>query len=112
MISCWLLDSFSVQFSFYALYRSFTQCQFVEEEGDIIFYKNSYGEAARHAVAGKDVDMKEPHSETDKTKWTPIASCINICTREIVVTILLTKSRWHEIDLWQNPLFIISTVRY
>ncbi|KAF5309307.1 hypothetical protein D9611_014406 [Ephemerocybe angulata] len=33
--------------SFYALYRSFTQCLFVEEDGDIVFYKNRKGEAAR-----------------------------------------------------------------
>ena len=38
--------SFS-QPSFYALYRSFTECQFIEEEGDIIFYKNRKGEAVR-----------------------------------------------------------------
>lgn len=33
--------------TFYALYRSFTQCQFIEDEGDIIFYKNREGKAAR-----------------------------------------------------------------
>ncbi|KAF6743663.1 delta-12-fatty acid desaturase [Ephemerocybe angulata] len=33
--------------SFYALYRSFTQCLFVKEDGDIVFYKNRKGEAAR-----------------------------------------------------------------
>ncbi|EPQ53468.1 hypothetical protein GLOTRDRAFT_130803 [Gloeophyllum trabeum ATCC 11539] len=33
--------------TWYALYRSFTQCLFVEEEGEIIFYKNKYGKAAR-----------------------------------------------------------------
>ncbi|KAF9537044.1 hypothetical protein CPC08DRAFT_731456 [Agrocybe pediades] len=33
--------------SFYALYRSFTQCLFIEDEGDIIFYKNREGVAAR-----------------------------------------------------------------
>ncbi|PFH50487.1 hypothetical protein AMATHDRAFT_193081 [Amanita thiersii Skay4041] len=33
--------------SFYALYRSFTQCVFVEDEGNIIFYKNKHGVAAR-----------------------------------------------------------------
>ncbi|KAK0465151.1 fatty acid desaturase-domain-containing protein [Desarmillaria tabescens] len=36
--------------SFYALYRSFTQCLFVEEEGDIVFYKNKNGEAAREVA--------------------------------------------------------------
>ncbi|KAF8062486.1 hypothetical protein FPV67DRAFT_1421932, partial [Lyophyllum atratum] len=29
----------------YALWRSFTQCTFVESEGDVIFFKNQYGEA-------------------------------------------------------------------
>ncbi|XP_006455479.1 hypothetical protein AGABI2DRAFT_209944 [Agaricus bisporus var. bisporus H97] len=29
----------------YALWRSFTQCVFVEDEGDVIFFKNWYGEA-------------------------------------------------------------------
>ncbi|KIM38876.1 hypothetical protein M413DRAFT_75526 [Hebeloma cylindrosporum] len=29
----------------YALWRSFTQCTFVESEGDILFFRNQYGEA-------------------------------------------------------------------
>lgn len=33
--------------SFYALYRSFTECLFVEEDGDIVFYKNKEGKAVR-----------------------------------------------------------------
>ncbi|KAJ3507813.1 hypothetical protein NLJ89_g6095 [Agrocybe chaxingu] len=33
--------------TFYALYRSFTQCLFIEDEGDIIFYKNKDGIAVR-----------------------------------------------------------------
>ncbi|KAJ6474779.1 fatty acid desaturase-domain-containing protein [Mycena sanguinolenta] len=32
---------------FRALYRSFTECAFVEDEGDIIFYKNMKGESVR-----------------------------------------------------------------
>ncbi|KAE9403513.1 hypothetical protein BT96DRAFT_936357 [Gymnopus androsaceus JB14] len=28
-----------------ALWRSFTQCVFIEDEGDILFYKNQYGES-------------------------------------------------------------------
>ncbi|KAJ2934392.1 hypothetical protein H1R20_g2700, partial [Candolleomyces eurysporus] len=43
--------------SFYALYRSFTECQFVEEEGDVVFYKNREGKAAR---------------EVDKAAFTPL----------------------------------------
>ena len=33
--------------SFYALYRSFTECLFVEEDADIVFYKNKEGKAVR-----------------------------------------------------------------
>ncbi|KAF8880792.1 fatty acid desaturase-domain-containing protein [Infundibulicybe gibba] len=29
----------------YALWRSFTQCTFVESEGDVVFFKNQFGEA-------------------------------------------------------------------
>ncbi|KAF9078312.1 fatty acid desaturase-domain-containing protein [Rhodocollybia butyracea] len=29
-----------------ALWRSFTQCAFIEDEGDVLFYKNWYGESA------------------------------------------------------------------
>jgi len=36
--------------SFYALWRSFTQCIFVEEEGDIVFYKDKNGNAARQVA--------------------------------------------------------------
>lgn len=40
------------QNSFYALWRSFTQCMFIEEDGGIVFYKNKYGEAARELAPG------------------------------------------------------------
>ncbi|KAJ7155454.1 delta-12 fatty acid desaturase [Mycena crocata] len=33
--------------SFRALYRTFTQCCFIEDDGDIVFYKNKDGKAAR-----------------------------------------------------------------
>ncbi|KAF9269537.1 delta-12 fatty acid desaturase [Marasmius fiardii PR-910] len=33
--------------SFRALWRTFTQCVFIEDEGDIVFYKNREGKAAR-----------------------------------------------------------------
>ncbi|KAL0581657.1 hypothetical protein V5O48_000358 [Marasmius crinis-equi] len=33
--------------SFRSLYRTFTECCFVEDEGDIVFYKNREGKAAR-----------------------------------------------------------------
>ena len=32
------------------MYRVFKECKFVEDEGDIIFYKNSYGLAATRPV--------------------------------------------------------------
>ncbi|KAG5724863.1 Delta(12) fatty acid desaturase [Termitomyces sp. T112] len=44
--------------TWYALYRSFTQCLFVEEEGNIIFYKNRHGVAARELARGA---MKKIH---------------------------------------------------
>jgi len=37
--------------SLYALYRSFTQCVFIEDEGSIVFYKNGEGRAARSVAA-------------------------------------------------------------
>ncbi|KAI3612711.1 delta-12 fatty acid desaturase protein [Moniliophthora roreri] len=33
--------------TFRALYRTFTQCKFIEDKGDIVFYKNREGRAAR-----------------------------------------------------------------
>ncbi|KJA16240.1 hypothetical protein HYPSUDRAFT_207206 [Hypholoma sublateritium FD-334 SS-4] len=33
--------------TFRALYRTFTQCCFVEDDGDIVFYKNKYGKVSR-----------------------------------------------------------------
>ncbi|SJL05747.1 related to Delta(12) fatty acid desaturase [Armillaria ostoyae] len=61
--------------SFYALYRSFTECLFVEEEGDIVFYKNKKGEAAREVaydvvqrikVAGWDPVAQDELDEKNK----------------------------------------------
>ncbi|KAF7762132.1 hypothetical protein Agabi119p4_8725 [Agaricus bisporus var. burnettii] len=43
--------------SFRALYRTFTQCCFIEDEGDIVFYRNSKGETAR--VVADDVDIRD-----------------------------------------------------
>jgi len=39
-----------------ALWRSFTQCVFVEDEGDIVFFKNQYGEALLEAITTKKSD--------------------------------------------------------
>ncbi|KAF9041637.1 fatty acid desaturase-domain-containing protein [Panaeolus papilionaceus] len=46
--------------TFYALYRSFTQCLFVEDEGDIVFYKNKKGVAAR--IVAESEGYKETRS--------------------------------------------------
>ncbi len=32
------------------MYRVFTECKFVEDEGDVVFYKNAYGQAAARPV--------------------------------------------------------------
>ncbi|KAI0674370.1 fatty acid desaturase-domain-containing protein [Trametes maxima] len=45
--------------TFYALYRSFTECVFVEEEGAIVFYKNQYGIAVREVADSAVVAIKE-----------------------------------------------------
>lgn len=45
--------------TFYALYRSFTECIFVEEEGDILFYKNKDGVAQRKVADFVLKEMKE-----------------------------------------------------
>ena len=37
----------------YALWRSFTQCAFIESEGDVVFFKNQRGEALRECVDQK-----------------------------------------------------------
>lgn len=42
--------------TFRALYRTFTQCCFIEDDGDILFYKNKHGQAAR-TVADDHVDF-------------------------------------------------------
>jgi omega-6 fatty acid desaturase (delta-12 desaturase) len=41
------LIDFFLQPTFYAFYRSFTQCLFVEDDSDIVFYKNRCGVAVR-----------------------------------------------------------------
>ncbi|KAF4576275.1 hypothetical protein EYR36_001127 [Pleurotus pulmonarius] len=42
--------------TFRALYRTFTQCCFIEDDGDIVFYKNKDGESVR--VLAKSVAQK------------------------------------------------------
>jgi len=42
-----LVTDFPIQNTFRALYRTFTECCFIEDDGDIVFYKNKDGKAAR-----------------------------------------------------------------
>ncbi|KAK7678671.1 hypothetical protein QCA50_018252 [Cerrena zonata] len=44
--------------SLYALYRSFTECVFVEDEGGIVFYKNADGVASRYVADSELVKLK------------------------------------------------------
>ncbi|KAG6917775.1 hypothetical protein DXG01_001180 [Tephrocybe rancida] len=57
--------------TFYALYRSFTQCLFIEEEGDIIFYKNKDGVAVREVAQAAVKEIKE-------SGWDPVEQDNNI----------------------------------
>lgn len=45
--------------TFYALYRSFTECVFIEDEGDIVFYKNKDGVAQREVSESLLKEIKE-----------------------------------------------------
>ena len=61
-----LWNGFLFQPAFYALYRSFTQCLFIEDEGDIVFYKNKHGIAARRVqevCEGLDRKLLDPGVE-------------------------------------------------
>ncbi|KZV62144.1 hypothetical protein PENSPDRAFT_642592 [Peniophora sp. CONT] len=42
--------------SFKALWRSFTECIFIEDDGDVVFYKNRSGQAVREHVIELDSD--------------------------------------------------------
>ena len=41
------------------MYRTFTQCKFVEDEGDIVFFKNAHGLATTKGVMGSDGDASD-----------------------------------------------------
>lgn len=45
-------DADCVQPTLRALWRSFTQCKFIESAGDIVFFKNMQGRAVRECTAG------------------------------------------------------------
>ncbi|KAF8067655.1 fatty acid desaturase-domain-containing protein [Lyophyllum atratum] len=57
--------------TFYALYRSFTQCLFIEEDGGIVFYKNKDGVAAREIEQTAVKEIQE-------SGWNPDAQDNNI----------------------------------
>lgn len=64
-----LMTNISSKNTFYALYRSFTQCAFVEEEGGIVFYKNKLGQAAREVAEDVVHDISQKgwvQSEQDR----------------------------------------------
>lgn len=42
-----------LQNTFFALYRSFTECVFIEEDGAIVFYKNKHGHSQRDVAEMK-----------------------------------------------------------
>lgn len=57
------------QNTFYALYRSFTECCFIEDEGSIVFYKNKYGLAKREISDDAVLQIKkEGWSQEDQDK--------------------------------------------
>lgn len=53
-----------LQPTFYALYRSFTECLFIEEEGDIVFYKNKDGVAVR--------EVQQSALKEIQANWNPV----------------------------------------
>ncbi|KZT66588.1 delta-12-fatty acid desaturase [Daedalea quercina L-15889] len=46
--------------TFYALYRSFTQCVYVDDDESIVFYRNKYGQSFRE-VAKKELKQINEH---------------------------------------------------
>ncbi|KAI0800055.1 fatty acid desaturase-domain-containing protein [Fomes fomentarius] len=56
----------------YALWRSFTQCTFIEPEGDVVFFKNQRGEALREYAASDGAsppDSSISMLERDDEAW-------------------------------------------
>ncbi|KZT10498.1 uncharacterized protein LAESUDRAFT_427677 [Laetiporus sulphureus 93-53] len=53
--------------TFYALFRSFTECVFIEDEGTIVFYKNKYGQTVREVASDKlkEIDAQWNAEEQD-----------------------------------------------
>ncbi|KAJ6533331.1 delta-12 fatty acid desaturase protein [Mycena vulgaris] len=45
--------------TFYALYRSFTQCLFIDDEGEVVMYRNREGKTAREIQLVSEVQAKQ-----------------------------------------------------
>ncbi|TFK53229.1 hypothetical protein OE88DRAFT_1718176 [Heliocybe sulcata] len=59
--------------TFYALYRSFSECCFIEDDGDIVFYKNQDGVAQRNLASnavGSDSGYSSSENEEKADKKT------------------------------------------
>ena len=54
-----------LQPSFYALHRSFTKCLFIEDEGEIVFYKDKHGNAVRELDPAYVEEMKRRSLESE-----------------------------------------------
>ncbi|KAF8588440.1 hypothetical protein K439DRAFT_1335132 [Ramaria rubella] len=61
--------SYDSTYTFYALWRSFTECVFVEDDGDVLFYKNRRGQVARR------LQISEP-GQSGSTDDNEIEQCI------------------------------------
>ncbi|EIW55651.1 uncharacterized protein TRAVEDRAFT_171450 [Trametes versicolor FP-101664 SS1] len=59
--------------TFYALYRSFTECVFIEEEGAIVFYKNKYGIAVREVAQSEVSAIKEAGWDQEEQDDLPVS---------------------------------------
>jgi len=56
--------------TFRALYRSFAQCEFVEDEGDIVMWKNRNGEVARRIMGEDEIpDSSDTESITTTSAY-------------------------------------------
>ncbi|KAF8531018.1 fatty acid conjugase [Gautieria morchelliformis] len=71
--------SYDSTYTFYALWRSFTQCWFVEDRGDIIFYLNKGGEPARR-LKESDTPKKNLDACTAQTPPSTSKSSVGFST--------------------------------
>ncbi|KDQ54173.1 hypothetical protein JAAARDRAFT_182561 [Jaapia argillacea MUCL 33604] len=54
--------------SFYALYRSFTECCFIEDDGEVVFYKNKDGVAQRQLAFEDTAADDSGYGSADSTE--------------------------------------------